>query len=71
MKTRQSKLAKIRTWLKKHNMTAADIGVDGPIEKADDDVIDSIIDDIKEEQDRKDGEADEYSKSLEYDEQDE
>ena len=40
-------IGKIRRWLRKYGMTSKDIGVDGPLTKSSDDVLNSILDDIE------------------------
>ena len=53
--SREQKLDKILGWLKKHRMTPEDIGVDGDLADADDDVLLSVLEDIDEDEARDEG----------------
>jgi len=66
MNTRQKSIQKIKRWLKNNGMTYQDIGGEGSLTKASDEVIFSILDDIAEDQARDMGRRYEEQEALRY-----
>lgn len=66
MNSREKSIQKIRRWLKKYDMTCDDIGVDGPLSKASDEIISEILEDIAEDEAKDMGRRYEEQEALKY-----